>query len=154
LTAEVIQMKKHMLEEMPLEDILVNRANILTRLFDTKTDLQTFNDEIVRRAAEKKATVLFTDKEQIKVERDKKIQHRFDVLRRLEGKIPADVYEKAVYQETPPPIWKADTVKLKWIARNCGSEAAEIVEQGMPYEEVGNPKITVTPLTHANAQAA
>jgi hypothetical protein len=154
LTAEVIQMKKSMLEEMPLEDVLTNRANVLARLFETKADLQTFNDEIVRRAAEKKATVLFTGKEQVKVERDKKIQHRFDVLRRLEGKIPDTDYAKAVYQETPQPVWKADTVKLKWIARNYGSEAADIVEQGMVYEEVGTPKITVTALDHANAQAA
>jgi len=68
--------------------------------------------------------------------------------------IPDELFEKAVFQETPPPVWKADTVKLKWIARNCGSDAAEIVEQGMPYEEVGTPKITVTVLAHASAQAA
>jgi hypothetical protein len=146
-------MKQTLLEEMSLDNVLENRAAILKRLFETKEDLEAFNAEIIRRAAEKHAKILYTDKEQVKVDRDKKIQHRFDVLRRLEGKIPDADYAKAVYQETPPPVWKADTVKLKWIARNYGSEAAEIVDQGMVYEEVGTPKITVT-LLNAGSQAA
>jgi len=154
MTAELLQMKKNLLEEMPLDNVLENRAAILKRLFETKADLETFNAEIIRRAQEKHANVLFTDREKVEVARDKKIQHRFDVLRRLKGMIPDELFEKAVFQETPPPVWKADTVKLKWIARKCGSDAAEIVEQGMPYEEVGTPKITVTVLAHESAQAA
>lgn len=158
MTAELIHMKKTVIEEMPLDTIVENRAAILTRLLETKADLDIFNAEIIRRAAENKAIVLFTETSHITVKREKEIQHRIDVLRRLEGIIPKDIFDQALHQESPPPVWKADTLKLKWIARNCGAEAAEIVEQGMPYEEVGTPKITVTPrntgYAETQAQAA
>jgi hypothetical protein len=139
------------LERMSLDDIVDNRTSALAYIEEARGHLEACNAELIRRAAEKHATTLFTDHNEIEISRMEKIQYRIDVLRTLYGKIPNEIFDQAVYLETPAPVWKTNAVKLKSIAKKYGSEIAEIVAKGMPYEQVGTPKIKITPRSVAPA---
>lgn len=130
-------------QNMSLEDIVSNRESILRHLEQAKEMLEAMNGEIIRRAAEKKATVLFSKHHQIEVTRTEKIFHRFDVLRRLKGMIPDEAFDRAIYLEQPEPQWKADTVKLKSYGKKFGEDVAAVIKEGMVYEAVGLPKIKI-----------
>jgi predicted YcjX-like family ATPase len=70
---------------MDLDSLATAYQDASLQLADIKDFLEHVNSEMIRRAEEKKATVLFTADAEIEITRSTKIQHRFDVLRTLEG---------------------------------------------------------------------
>lgn len=90
-------------------------------------------------------------------------EKRIDVLRRLEGLLPDDLYREAVFIEgvdvthADPkavdavvaaggkPSWGANLTKLNKHARDFGGDIARIVEEGSPEVQVGAPKLVIEP---------
>jgi hypothetical protein len=141
---EAVDPRVKMVRAMPLDSLTVARQDVLTRKFDAVQMLEAIDTEIVRRATEKNATVLFTDECEIEISYTEKIDYRIAKLRTLQGKVPDELFDKAVYLEAQEPIWKTSPIVLKQLAKKYGSEIAEIVEAGMPRVRTGTPKVKIT----------
>jgi hypothetical protein len=98
----------------------------------------------------------------VRLEQKTEPQKRIDVLRRLKGVLPDDLYHEAVFIKSldvaavPPnviddlvehcgakPTWDANLTKLNKHARDFGGTIAEIIEEGSPRLAVGSPRLTI-----------
>jgi hypothetical protein len=103
----------------------------------------------------------------VRLEQKKEPEKRIDVLRRLEGLLPDDLYNEAVFikgvdvsQADPKavdavikaggkPTWDANLTKLNKHARDFGGDIAAIIEEGSPRVEVGAPRLVIEPRASA-----
>lgn len=89
-------------------------------------------------------TALPHDTFDVHVEQTTKRDKRIDVLRGLQGLLPDDEFNAAVYEEVKRE-WKADLRKLDVAARKYGGEIAKIVEDGSPRVDVGIKVLVIEP---------
>lgn len=118
------------------------------------------------RILERGAKMLPSDTYKCAIETTKVITKRIDVLRGLEGKVPADRLKKALWIDGvdiagvepeavaaivaagAKPTYNTNATQLKKLATDFGGEIAQIVEQGVVYEE-GSPRLVFEPLEAA-----
>lgn len=121
---------------------------------------------MLHRITERGAKMLPSDTYKCAIEASKTIEKRIDVLRGLEGKVPADRLKKALWVDGlstkgvepqvvqaaidggAKPEYKADATQLKKLASDFGGQVAQIVSEGLVYAE-GAPRLVFEPLETA-----
>ena len=118
------------------------------------------------RIVERGAKMLPSDTYKCAIETSKTIDKRIDVLRELEGKVPAERLKKALWVDGlstkgvdpqalqsaidagAKPEYKADATQLKKLATDFGGAVAQIVHEGLVYVE-GSPRLVFERLESA-----
>ena len=147
-----------------IEQQLLNAREMFDQACSAAIDAVTNGRNIVRGTIiDNRAKALPHDTFDVRLVQATRKEKRIDVLRRLEGLLPDDLYREAVFIEgvdvthaDPKAVeavvaaggkatWGANLTKLNKHARDFGGEIARIVEEGSPIVDVGAPKLVIEP---------